>query len=201
MKSEKQCDVHKLVSLAVSLYFPVGKLTSFRHLNDNGPDVNKLSFFIWFESSNDIIFTTSKWHDYHDIKKTFIFKISKWHPFWELTSYIIWCNYIFMISKPEVIYSFKSTQNYIHTFDNGFITIWKLPKLHIQKNYITNEENYYIVNLLDWYILICLMRDVFTFIIQHFVWFMGLIVWIFDEIMWKRISQSMGTSEYNNCNL
>ena len=24
---------------------PVGKLTSFRHQNDNGPDVNKLSFF------------------------------------------------------------------------------------------------------------------------------------------------------------
>ena len=25
--------------------YPVGKLTSFRHQNDNGPDVNKLSFF------------------------------------------------------------------------------------------------------------------------------------------------------------
>ena len=44
-------------------------------------------------------------------------------------------------------------------------------------------------------------KGCFTFIIHHFVRFMGLIIWIFNERIWKSMSKSMGTSEYKNCNL
>ena len=81
----------------------MGKLTSFRHQNDNGPDVNKLSFLIWFESSNDfsrhqndIINMTSKGHYFLDIKMTSFLGT--------LNDIIYYIKIKFsMTSKPEVI--------------------------------------------------------------------------------------------------
>ena len=84
--------------------------------------------------------------------------------------------------------------------------IGKRPEWHIQKKYITNEDNNIIRVRSTSIILLIFMSDIFflymsnegcfTFIIHHFVRFMGQIIWIVYEKTWNRLSKSMSNTEY-----